>query len=195
MTDSLVDGTAEIQRAVGLLGGATVFRHPLREWLDVHEIPLLELPGAAFGHLVDSLIVTKSWGAISEALGMSRRTFQRRLNTPEKVLRREQSDRLWAFAYIVAKATSALRSQKRAENWMATPCASVRGLRPVDLSGSPVGIDIVEYLLERTGYGWPAWRGSAAGIATPRPYLARWPHDPLSTSMRDGGLASIPAGP
>jgi len=120
------------------------------EWFNVHEVLLRGLPGATLGHFVNSLIVIKS-GAIAKAMGMSRRTLQRRLNTPEKVLRREQSDRLWAFAYIVAKATSALGSQERAENWMATPCANVRGLRPIDLLGSPMGIDIVENLLERTG--------------------------------------------
>jgi len=150
MTKTRADVAAEIQRAAELLGGSTVLGHPLCEWSDVHDVLLRGLPGAALGHLANSLIATKSW-AIAEALGMSRRTLQRRLNTQEKVLRREQSDRLWAFAYIVAKATSALGSQERAENWMATPCASVRGLRPIDLLGSPMGIDIVEYLLERTG--------------------------------------------
>jgi putative toxin-antitoxin system antitoxin component (TIGR02293 family) len=151
MTEAKVDVATEIQRAGELLGGATVLGHPLREWFDVHEILLQGLPGTALGHLVDSLIVTKSWAAISEALGMSRRTLQRRLNTPEKVLRKEQSNRLWTFAYIVAKATTALGSQQRAENWMASPHASVRGLRPIGLLGSPVGIDIAENLLERTG--------------------------------------------
>ncbi len=150
MTEAKAEAAAEIQRAAELLGGATVLGHPLCEWSDVHEVLLRGLPGTALQHVVDSLIVTTS-ATIAEALGMSRSTLQRRLNTSEKVLRREQSNRLWAFAYIVAKATSALGSQERAENWMATPCASVRGLRPIDLLGSPMGIDIVEYLLERTG--------------------------------------------
>jgi len=150
MTEAKADAAAEIRRAAELLGGATVLGRPLCEWFDVHEVLLQGLPGAALGHLANSLIVTKSW-AIAEALGMSRRTLQRRLNTPEKVLRREQSNQLWAFAYIVSKATTVLGSQERAETWMATPCASVRGLRPVDLLGSPVGIDIVENLLECTG--------------------------------------------
>jgi len=149
MTETKAGAAAEIQRAAELLGGSMVLGHSLCEWFDVHEVLLRGLPGAALGHLVTSLIVIKS-GALAKAMEMSRRTLQRRLNTPEKVLRREQSDRLWAFAYIVAKATSALGSQERAENWMARPCASVRGLRPIDLLGSPMGIGIVEYLLERT---------------------------------------------
>lgn len=33
------------------------------------------------------------------------------------------------------------------------PQASVHGLRPIDLLGSPVGIDIVENLLKRNGQG------------------------------------------
>jgi len=149
MTETKADVAAEIQRAAELLGGSTVLGHPLCEWSDVHEVLLRGLPGTALGHFVDSLIVIKSW-AIAEALGMSRRTLHRRLNTPKKVLRREQSNQLWAFAYVLSKATTTHGSQERAENWMVTPHASV-GLRPVDLLGSPVGIDIVEYLLERTG--------------------------------------------
>ncbi|MBE0532513.1 MAG: DUF2384 domain-containing protein [Rhodospirillales bacterium] len=155
MTETKADTAADIRRAAGLLGGPTVLGHPLREWLDVHEILLQGLPGTALQHFVDSLIVTTS-AAISEALGMSRRTLQRRLNIPEMTLRRKQSERLWTFAYIVAKATTALGSQERAENWMTTPRASVRGLRPIDLLASPVEIDIVENLLERACWGWPA---------------------------------------
>lgn len=150
VTETKAGAAAEIRRAGELLGGATVLGHPLCDWSDVHEVLLRGLPGTALQHVVDSLIVTTS-ATIAEVLGMGRRTLQRRLDPPQKVLGRAQSERLWAFAYIVAKATSAFGSQERAENWMATPCASVRGLRPVDLLGSPVGIDIIEYLLERTG--------------------------------------------
>ena len=144
---------AEVQRVADLLGGARVLRHRLKNALDVHEALASGLPGAALTHLIDNLVSLRDPASIEKAVGISRRTFQRRKVAPRKPLSQEQSGRTWKFAEILAKATAVLGSQEEAEQWLERPAVGLDRRLPIDLLATPAGVRIVEDFLERLEYG------------------------------------------
>ena len=144
---------AEVQRVAELLGGVRVLRHRLKNALDVHEALASGLPGEALTHLIDNLVSLRDPASIEKAVGISRRTFQRRKVAPRKALSQEQSGRTWKFAEILAKATAVLGSQEEAEHWLERPAIGLDQRRPIDLLATPAGIGIVEEFLGRIEYG------------------------------------------
>ena len=144
---------AEVQRVAELLGGVKVLRHRLRNALDVHEALATGLPGAALTHLIDNLVSLHDPASIEKAVGISRRTFQRRRIAPKKPLSQEQSGRTWTFAEILAKATAVFGSQEAAEQWLERPAIGLDQRRPIDLLATPAGVRLVEAYLGRIAYG------------------------------------------
>jgi putative toxin-antitoxin system antitoxin component (TIGR02293 family) len=144
---------AEVERVAALLGGTRVLRHRLRTALDVHEALATGLPGAALTHLIDNLVSLHDPASIERAVGISRRTFQRRRIAPKKPLSQEQSGRTWTFAEILAKATAVLGSQEAAEQWLERPAIGLERRRPIDLLATPAGVRLVEEHLGRIEYG------------------------------------------
>jgi putative toxin-antitoxin system antitoxin component (TIGR02293 family) len=144
---------AAFERVAELLGGARVLRHPLRDPLDAHEMLAEGLPGEALTHLLDSLVVIQRTTSLEKAVGMSLRTFQRRRDDPARPLSPEQSGRTWKFAEILAKATDVLGAQELAEQWLERPAIGLNQRRPIELLGTPAGVELVETLLERMTYG------------------------------------------
>jgi len=144
---------AEVQRVAALLGGPRVLRHRLRNALDVHEALATGLPGAALTHLIDNLVSLRDPAAIEKAVGISRRTFQRRKVAPRKPLSPEQSGRTWTFAAVLAKATAVFGSQAAAEQWLERPAIGLAQRRPIDLLATPAGARLVEEHLGRIEYG------------------------------------------
>jgi putative toxin-antitoxin system antitoxin component (TIGR02293 family) len=152
-SDSRPSEAAEVQRVAELLGGVKVLRHRLKNALDVHEALATGLPGAALTHLIDNLVSLHDPASIEKAVGISRRTFQRRRIAPKKPLSQEQSGRTWKFAEILAKATAVLGSQEAAERWLERPAIGLERRRPIDLLATPAGVRIVEEYLGRIEYG------------------------------------------
>jgi len=144
---------AEVERVAELLGGVRVLRHRLKTSLDVHEALATGLPGEALTHLIDNLVSLRDPASIEKAVGISRRTFQRRKVAPRKPLSREQSGRTWKFAEILAKATAVLGSQEEAEQWLERPAIGLDQRRPIDLLATPAGVGIVEEFLGRIEFG------------------------------------------
>ncbi|MGE0163097.1 MAG: antitoxin Xre/MbcA/ParS toxin-binding domain-containing protein [Dongiaceae bacterium] len=144
---------AEVRRVAELLGGPRVLRHRLRNALDVHEALAAGLPGAALTHLLDSLVSLRDPASIERAVGISRRTFQRRKAAPKKPLSPEQSGRTWTFAAVLAKATAAFGSQAAAEQWLERPAIGLDQRRPIDLLATPTGVRLIEEHLGRIEYG------------------------------------------
>jgi|SRR6516165_6038775 putative toxin-antitoxin system antitoxin component (TIGR02293 family) len=144
---------AELQRVAALLGGARILRHELRNTLDAHEMLVQGLPGKALSYLVDNLLILQKNASLEKAIGMSLRTFQRHKDAPAKPLSQEQSGRTWKFAEILANATSVLGSQEAAERWLECPAIGLDQRRPIDLLGTPAGVELVEDFLERLEYG------------------------------------------
>ena len=143
----------DLQRVADLLGGDQVLRHRLRNPLDVHEVLVHGLPGAALIHLIGNLVIRHDPASLEKAIGISLRTFQRRKGAPATPLSREQSGRTWKFAEILAKATAVLGSQEEAEQWLERPAIGLDQRRPIDLLATPAGVRIVEDFLERLEHG------------------------------------------
>ncbi len=143
----------ELQKVAALLGGTRILSRHLTSALDAHELLLHGLPASAVDHLVGSLIIIGKTESLEKAVGMSLRTWQRRKDAPSKPLSQEQSGRAWKFAEILSKATDVLGTQAEAEQWLERPAIGLDQRRPIDLLGTPAGVELVEDHLERLEYG------------------------------------------
>ena len=143
----------ELQKVAALLGGTRVLSRRLTSALDAHELLLHGLPASAVDHLVGSLVFIGKTESLEKAVGMSLRTWQRRKDAPSKPLSQEQSGRAWKFAEILAKATDVLGTQGEAEQWLERPAIGLDQRRPIDLLGTPAGVELVEDYLQRLEYG------------------------------------------
>lgn len=142
-----------LQKVTALLGGARILSRRLTSALDAHELLLQGLPASAVDHLVGSLIIIGKNESLEKAVGMSVRTWQRRKDAPLKPLTQEQSGRAWKFAEILARATDVLGTQEEAEQWLERPAIGLDQRRPLDLLGTPAGVELVEDHLQRLEYG------------------------------------------
>ncbi|CAN7705828.1 MULTISPECIES: antitoxin Xre/MbcA/ParS toxin-binding domain-containing protein [Ensifer] len=143
----------ELQKVAALLGGTRVLSRRLTSALDAHELLLHGLPASAIDHLVGSLLFIGKTESLEKAVGMSLRTWQRRRDAPSKPLSQEQSGRAWKFAEILAKATDVLGTQAEAEQWLERPAIGLDQRRPIDLLGTPAGVELIEDYLQRLEYG------------------------------------------
>ncbi|MBY3196769.1 DUF2384 domain-containing protein [Rhizobium laguerreae] len=143
----------ELKKIEALLGGSRILSRSLTNALDAHELLLHGLPATALDHLVGTLVVLGKNESLEKAVGMSLRTWQRRKDTPSKPLSQEQSGRAWKFAEILAKATDIFGSQAEAEQWLERPAVGLEQRRPIDLLGTPAGVELVEDHLDRLEYG------------------------------------------
>lgn len=143
----------ELQKVANLFGGARILSRRLTSVLDAHELLLHGLPPSALDHLFAQLIFIRKTESLEKAVGMSLRTYQRRKDAPAKPLSQEQSGRAWKFAEILAKATDVFGSQAEAEQWLERPAVGLDQRRPIDLLGTPAGVELVEDYLARLEYG------------------------------------------
>lgn len=90
---------------------------------------------------------------LEKAVGMSLRTWQQRKDNPSGPLSREESGRLWKFAKILARATDIFGSQAEAEQWLKHRAVGLDQRRPIDLLGTPAGVELVVDHLDRLEYG------------------------------------------
>ncbi len=142
-----------LQKVEALLGGSRILARRLTSTLDAHELILSGLPASALNHLVGQLVFIDKTESLEKAIGMSLRTWQRRKDALAKPLSQEQSGRTWKFAEILAKATDVLGTQEEAEQWLERPAIGLDNRRPIDLLGTPAGVELVEDHLERLEYG------------------------------------------
>ena len=144
---------ALLERTSQLIGGNRVVGHRLKSALDIHDAVEAGFPGSALHHLMGSLTRLDIDTSLEKAVGLSRRTFQRSKETPEKLLSAEQSGRIWKFAEVLALATDVLGSQDAAERWLDEPAIGLSWRRPIDLLQTPTGTERVEGLLHRIDFG------------------------------------------
>jgi putative toxin-antitoxin system antitoxin component (TIGR02293 family) len=145
--------TGLIARASRLMGGKRLLRHQMTSQLDVHDAVEAGLPGAALHHLIGGLKVLDIDLSLEKAVGLSRRTFQRSKEAPQRPLSPEQSGRAWKFAEVLALATDVFGTQEAAERWLEEPAFALNQRRPIDLLQTPAGTAMVETLLRRIDYG------------------------------------------
>lgn len=141
------------EAAAALLGGRAVLKRDVHDPIDAHDLLLRGLPWQSLLHLLQTLSVLRQSDLLEGAIGMSVRTAQRKKAHGKKPLSREQSGRAWNFAKILAKATDVFGTQQAAEEWLDRPAIGLDQRRPIDLLGTPAGVEIVEEYLERLDYG------------------------------------------
>jgi putative toxin-antitoxin system antitoxin component (TIGR02293 family) len=71
----------------------------------------------------------------------------------DTILPKSVGQRLWHLAEALARASSFLGSQSRAESWLLTPAVGLNGRKPVDMLSSSVGIMLLDDFLRRIEYG------------------------------------------
>jgi putative toxin-antitoxin system antitoxin component (TIGR02293 family) len=143
----------DLRKMEALLGGVRVLSCRLNSALDAHELLLSGLPASALNHLLGQLVYIDRTELLDKAVGMSLRTWQRRKDAPSGPLSREQSGRAWKFVGILVKVTDVLGSQAEAEQWLQRPMIGLNQRRPIDLLGTPIGVELLEDHLERLEYG------------------------------------------
>lgn len=141
------------QTAADLLGGADFLGRQATEHLDAHDLVQKGIPAMALDHLLDELTLLERSQLLDGALGMSVRTLQRYRETPSKPLSREQSDRVWSFAEILAKSIEVFGSREEAERWLDSPSIGLEQRRPLDLLATSAGTARVTTLLTQIDYG------------------------------------------
>jgi putative toxin-antitoxin system antitoxin component (TIGR02293 family) len=149
--DSNEFGESIFAQVLSLLGGRTVFKQRITSKLDAHKAIVKGLPSGALAHLVSQVTILDT-NDLVQAVGVSRRTIQRRAETPRKLLSPDQSGRAWKFAEVLMMAKDVFGSQEEAERWLATRAIALDQQRPVDLLTSPAGTELVEQLLGRLKY-------------------------------------------
>ena len=144
-----------LARTIELLGGKRAFRKPPETRFDAHELLKKGLPAISLKALAGSVpfLLSSKDEVLEQAVGISLRTYQRRLKDTNKALNAEQSNRVWRFAEIVAKASDVLGGQERAVAWMMQPAIGLDQRRPIDLVGTVAGAELVEDYLTRMDYG------------------------------------------
>ena len=152
MTLSTAASQDEITRTFEILGGRKTISAPVASTLDVHDLILRGLPAAALERLVASARLAASDATFESILGISTRTFQRRMRDRE-ALSPEQSGRVWKFAEILGRARTIFGSDDAAEAWLKAPALGLDQRRPIDLLATPVGVQAVEDYLTRMEYG------------------------------------------
>jgi putative toxin-antitoxin system antitoxin component (TIGR02293 family) len=144
-----------ISRAAALLGGRRTLHRSVRSRLEAHDLLAQGLPRDALRHLVAEVAMFRApnHGSMEKAVGISLRTYQRRMDAPEKPLSVEQSGRAWKFAEILGRATELLGSQAEAEAWLERPAMALDQRKPIDLLSTPAGVEAIEEHLTRLEYG------------------------------------------
>jgi putative toxin-antitoxin system antitoxin component (TIGR02293 family) len=145
----------EISRTVALLGGRRTLHRAVRSRLEAHDLLQSGLPGHALKYLVDYVGILRAHhnGGMEKAVGISIRTYQRRMEALDKPLSPEQSGRTWKFAEILGRATELFGSQAEAEEWLDRPAMALEQRKPIDLLSTPAGVESVENHLTRLEYG------------------------------------------
>jgi putative toxin-antitoxin system antitoxin component (TIGR02293 family) len=145
----------EISRTVALLGGRRTLHRSVRNRLEAHDLLRNGLPGHALKHLVDTIDILRAshHGIMEKAVGISLRTYQRRMDALDKPLSPEQSGRTWKFAELLSRAAELFGSQAAAEAWLERPAMALEQRRPIDLLSTPAGVETLEAHLTRLEYG------------------------------------------
>jgi len=146
-------GRAKLASVAGLLGGRSTLGKVPRNPLEAHEMILHGLPTKALTCLVENFIVLRWDQSLTQAIGMSLRTYQRHTSTATKQLNPEQSGRTWKLAEILAQATAVFGSKEEAEQWLERPAPGLNQRKPIDLLATPAGVELVEDLLVRLEFG------------------------------------------
>lgn len=91
---------------------------------------------------------------IAEILGRSRRTYTRYRNE-KKTVGLPESERLFRYLRLLAKANDVFGSYEKAAWWMKESNAALNGRTPIDVALTAPGAVVVEELLAGLEHGFP----------------------------------------
>lgn len=144
----------EIESVVNLLGGARSFSHAVQSLLDVHQAILEGFPNRTLTYLADHATFLQQDSLMAKAIGISLRTLRLlKMESYAKPLSKSQSNRIWAFATTLARATRVLGTQEGAEFWLSNRVIGLNQQRPIDLIATSAGLRIVEDHLDQIEFG------------------------------------------
>ncbi len=118
----------------------------------VHELLQRGLPAAAvvsFSEQCAALPIED----VLDLIGISKRTYARKKESPQDALSTVESNNLWKIAGLVTKASEVLGNRDAAERWFLQPALALNGQRPLDLAKTETGTELVRDLLLRMEYG------------------------------------------
>lgn len=146
MSDRMVN---ELSAITEELGGEAVLGRDLRTQAD-----LLALIREGFPQAVVEEVMRTSGLTLKElaaSLDLSPRSLQRRRHQGR--LARQESDRLYRLARVVALAKYYLGDADRATRWLKRPNRALGGSSPIELVDTEPGARAVENVLGRIAYG------------------------------------------
>jgi putative toxin-antitoxin system antitoxin component (TIGR02293 family) len=141
-----------IARTVAILGGEELLGSPVRCEMDVHDLIVRGLPGAALRQLIDGLSTPGLKTALETALGLNARTLGRH-GTAGRTLTTDQGNRVWAFAAVLAQADDIFGSRDAALAWLNAPAIGLGRRRPVDLLSTGAGVAAIRTYLCQIDHG------------------------------------------
>ena len=139
----------ETEKIVDTLGLGPTRRRPLNSWEALHRLILGGLPFSTYTHLLATFKLTTTEAA--DIFHIPPRTLARRRTT--RRLHPDESDRVFRFARIAAKASEVLGSEEKAGLWFHRPNRALNHQAPLTLLGTDAGIEQVETVLGRLEHG------------------------------------------
>ncbi len=141
---------ARIENVAALLGGRRVLRASASGTSTMREIVQRGLPYEALETFVSALHLQDE-EEVAAIAGMAVRTLARR--KVGRVLRPDESDRLYRAARVVARAIEVLGSREKAERWMKKSNPALGGEIPLSLLDTDLGVQQILGTLGRIEYG------------------------------------------
>lgn len=145
------DSPAYARRVAEMLGVGRNLRRGMGSAVAVHEALHAGLPRRALLKAIQSGGIPVA--ELLPVFGISTRTYMRLRAEPEKLLDTEQSGRVWQFAALLAKVEDVFGSSERAVDWLLRPAMALENRRPIELLTTPVGVHLVDDVIERMRYG------------------------------------------
>ena len=143
------------EQAAMLLGGPKVLGKIPHDPVAAAIMIRAGFPPAALDSLRTKL--GTSWEELEKALNLGKRTLQRRLSKKpghkEKRLTDAESERLYRFARVIARAREVFGDLEKAFRWLRKENRALGGERPMMLLDTDVGTTAVEDVLTRIEYG------------------------------------------
>ena len=135
---------------VHVLGGTSIFPHPIVNSSDLVEQVRAGLPASTVTVLAEKLSMHRS--QVAERLNIPARTLSRRMASSQR-LTHDESDRAMRMARVVALAREVLGADDKASRWMVAPNRALGGDRPFDRLDTELGVRSAEEILYAIAYG------------------------------------------
>lgn len=136
-------------RTAEILGGKRVLGRGASSEKNLLPIIRSGLPHAAFESVMDILDISREQAAAS--LGLPKRTLARR--KLQARLTADESDRVYRFARITARAVDVLGNREKAARWLQKPNRALGNEIPLRLLDTDLGTRQVETILGRIEHG------------------------------------------